>query len=189
MRLLPFRSYNEKDVVNQFALVGTGVAGLLVTINNGNLDDQGDWDFTNYPGAQYFRVSNPNFVTQTNVRQSTSGDTKHNVLGFTLFNVAEFDENGEKYRYYKEKATENSVILSGMTVPVLTRGLLTLGSGAYNGTPTVGAVIIPSNTVAGTIDFTSSSASGLNTQQIIGKVIGTGSLQGGYAMVLFNAGV
>lgn len=187
-KLLPFRQINDNDIVNQFSLVGTGEAGLLVAVNAGNMDAQMGYDFTNSPGALYTRVSSFNNVTLTNVRQSTSGDNKYTVLGFTLFNVAEFDENGEKYRYYKQKATENNVILSGNTVPVLTKGLLTLASGAYNGTPAVGSVIIPSNTVSGAVDVLAY-ASVANKDQIIGKVIGTGSRQGGYAMVLFNAGV
>lgn len=186
-KLLPFRSINDRDIVNQYALLGTGEAGLLVAINNGNMDDSAaNWDFTNSPGATYTRVSSFNAVTTAQVRQSTSGDNKYTILGFTLFNVAEFDENGEKYRYYKQKATENNVILSGQTVPVLTRGLLTLASGAYNGTPQVGSVIIPSDTVSGAVDVLAY-ASVSNKDQIIGKVIGTGARQGGYAMVLFNA--
>ncbi len=187
-KLLPFRQINDNDIVNQFSLRGTGEAGLLVAVEAGNMDAQTDWDFTNSPGATYTRVSSFNNVTKTTVRQSTSGDNKYTILGFTLFNVAEFDENGEKYRYYKQKATENTVILSGNTVPVLTKGLLTLASGAYNGTPAVGNVIIPSNSVSGSVDVLPY-ASVSNKDQIIGKVIGTGARQGGYAMVLFNAGV
>lgn len=187
-KLLPFRQINDNDIINQFSLVGTGEAGLLVSVTNGNFDDGHNWDFTNFPGAQFNRVSSYIYKTTTTVSQSTSGQTKYSVLGFTLFNVAEFDENGEKYRYYKQKATENNVILSGKTVPVLTKGLLTLASGAYNGTPAIGSVIIPSDSVAGTVDVKAYSAVA-NKDQILGKVIGTGFRQGGYAMVLFNAGV
>ncbi len=187
-KLLPFRQINDNDIVNQFSLIGTGEAGLLVSVSGGNFDDSHNWDYTNFPGASYTRVSSFIYKTTTTVAQATSGQTKYQVLGFTLFNVAEFDENGEKYRYYKEKATENNVILSGKTVPVLTKGLLTLASGAYNGTPQVGSVIIASDTVAGTVDVKAYSAVS-NKDQILGKVIGTGSRQGGYAMVLFNAGV
>lgn len=187
-KLLPFRAINDKDIVNQFALEGTGEAGLLVAVSNGNMDDQMNWDYTNYPGASYDRVSSYKMVTKTTVRQSTSGDTKFNLLGVTLFNVALTDENGEKYDYYKQKATENTVIISGKTMPVLTKGLLTLASGAYNGTPQVGSVLIASDTVNGAFDVKAYAAVS-NKDQIVGKVIGTGSKHGGYAMVLFNCGV
>ncbi len=187
-KLLPFRQLNDNDIVNQYSLVGTGEAGLLVSVSNGNMDDSHNWDFTNHPGAQFDRVSSYIYKTTTTVSQTTSGATKYNTLGFTLFNVAEFDENGEKYRYYKQKATDNNVILSGKTVPVLTRGLVTLASGAYNGTPAIGSVIKPSDSVAGTVDVVAYSAVS-NKDQIIGKVIGTGSRHGGYAQVLFNCGV
>ncbi len=187
-KLLPFRQINDNDIVNQYSLVGTGEAGLVVSVSNGNMDAQTDWDYTNFPGAQFNRVSSFINKTTTTVAQATSGQTKYQVLGVTLFNVAEFDENGEKYRYYKQKATENNVILSGQTVPVLTKGLLTLASGAYNGTPAIGSVITVSDTTAGTFDVKAYSAVS-NKDQILGKVIGTGFRQGGYAMVLFNAGV
>ena len=38
-RLLPFRQYNEQDVINFYALnAATGAAGSLVKINSANLD-------------------------------------------------------------------------------------------------------------------------------------------------------
>jgi hypothetical protein len=187
-KLLPFRQLNDNNIVNQFALSGTGEAGLLVAISNGNMDDQHGFDWTNSPGAQFDRVSSFNHVTKTTVRQSTSGDTKYNLLGVTLRTVALWDENGEKYEYYKQKRTENEVIRSGQAMPVLTKGLLTLASGAYNGTPAVGSVLIASDTVNGAFDVKAYAAVS-NKDQIVGKVIGTGSKHGGYAMVLFNCGV
>jgi len=186
-KLLPFRQINDNDIVNQFALQGIGEAGLLVSVSAGDMDNQMGWDYTNYPGAQFDRVSSYKNVTKTLVRPSTSGDTKAVVLGLTLFNVALTDENGEKYEYYKQKATENNVILSGRTMPVLTKGLVTLASGAYNGTPLIGSVLIPSTTVAGTFDISTIGAATAN--QVLGKVIGTGAKHGGYAMVLFDASV
>lgn len=188
-KLLPFRQINENDIVNQFALEGTGEAGLLVTVSAGNMDDQHNWDFTNSPGATFDRVSSFTYSTKTRVRPSVSGDTKAGVLGFSLYNVFLTDENGEKYLYYKQKRIENNVIISGQTMPVLTKGLVTLTSGAYIGTPAVGSVIRPSNTVAGAVDVVSLSLSGLNKDQVFGKVIGTGSKHGGYIMVMFDTNV
>jgi len=188
-KLLPFRSVNEYDIVNQFALEGTGEAGLLVSISAGNMDEQHGWDFTNSPGAQFNRISSFTYDVKTKVRPSLSGEAKNVVLGFTQFNVAIWDENGEKYQYYKQKATENNVILSGKAMPVITKGLLTLTSGAYIGTPAIGSVIRPSNTVAGAVDVVSPALSGLNKDQVFGKVIGTGSKHGGYIMVLFDTNV
>lgn len=187
-KLLPFRQINDNDIVNQFALNGTGDAGLIVSVSAGNMDDQHGFDFTNSPGASFDRVSSFTYAMNTKVRPCASGDTKYNVLGIMTHNVHLTDENGEKYLYYKQKATENNVVLSGKAVPVLTKGLVTLGSGAYIGTPLVGSVIIPSNTVAGSVDIAVASAVS-NKDLILGKVIGTGAKHGGYAMVMFNAGV
>jgi hypothetical protein len=189
MKLLPFRQINDNDIVNQFALEGTGEAGLLVTVSNGNMDAQTDWNYTNFPSVSVTRVSNYKMNTKTTVRQSQSGDTKFGVLGVTLFNVAVYNENGEKYEYLsKERRAEQNVIVSGNTMPVLTKGLLTLGSGAYNGTPAVGSVLIASDTVTGAFDVKAYSAVS-NKDQILGKVIGTGARHGGYVMALINCGV
>lgn len=188
-KLLPFRQINDNDIVNQYALEGTGEAGLLVAVNLGNLDAQTDWNYSNFPGAQFDRVSSYRMhVRGTTVRQSTSGDTKYTLLGVTLFNVAMTDENGEKYEYNKQKRIDNNIIVSGNAMPVLTKGLLTLGSGAYNGTPAVGSVLKASDSVSGAFDVVAYSAVS-NKDQIVGKVIGTGSRHGGYVQALINCGV
>jgi hypothetical protein len=186
-KLLPFRQISENDIVQQFALEGTGEAGLLVSVSAGNMDEQAGWDFTNSPGAQFDKISSFTNSVKTTVRPAASGDTKFNVLGLTLFTVAIWDENGEKYQYYKQKATENSVVISGKAMPVLTKGLVTLGSDTYVGTPAIGSVLTASDSTEGAFDVKAYSAV-VNKDQILGKVIGTGAKHGGYIMALFNAG-
>lgn len=188
-KLLPFRQFNENDIVNQFALEGTGEAGLLVSVSAGNFDDQHSWDFTNSPGATYDRVSSFTYSVKTKVRPAVSGDVKSSLLGFSLYNVYLLDENGEKYLYNKQKRIDNNVIVSGQAMPVLTKGIVTLASGAYIGTPAVGNVIRPSNTVAGAVDVVSASLSGLNSAQVFGKVIGTSTKHGGNILVMFDTNV
>lgn len=186
MKLLPFRQYSEIDIVNQFALQGTGEAGTLVAVSNGDFDSQHGFNWTNTPGAAFERVSNFTYQTNTTVRPTVSGDTKYNTLGFTLYNVFTEDENGEKYLYNKQKRTDNMVIRSGDAMNVLTKGLVTLVSGqAYKGTPAVGNVIIPSDTLVGGVDV-KAVGSVANKDQIIGKVIGVSAKHGGNIMVLFN---
>ena len=150
LRTLPFRQYNETDVINMFAL-GTGFvnesvtdssatsygdAGVFVTIESGNLNvDTITYDNayasylgkTNYPyvGAnQYPRVS-------ISLKPATSGDA---LIGMTLRQTAKNDENGEKLLYYPQKAEELMCMLPGQAVPVATRGIFTLDDAAFAGT-------------------------------------------------------
>lgn len=184
-RLLPFRQVHEQDTVNQFALDGTGVMGMFVSVSSGNFDDQHNWDFNNSPGATFDDISSFLYTTKTKVRPCTSGDSRENVLGITLFNVAETDENGEKYRYYKQKAKENRVVLSGSAVPVGTRGFYMVTSNAWSNTtgdlPQVGDVMIPSNSEDGKVEFLGRGSA--TESQILGDVIGTGAKFDGYAYI------
>jgi hypothetical protein len=155
LRTLPFRQYNETDVINMFSL-GTGFvnetvldssatsfgdAGVFVTIESGNLNvDTITYDNayasylgkTNYPhvGAnQYPRVS-------ISLKPATSGDA---LIGMTLRQTAKFDENNEKLLYYPQKAEELMCVLPGQSVPVATRGVFTLAQTAFAATIGTGA--------------------------------------------------
>jgi hypothetical protein len=176
MKLLPFKSFAESDVINQFSLDGTGERGLFVTVSAGNFDDQHGWDTSNSVGASYDNAYSYRYKVNSTVRACATGDTKYNVLGLTLFNVAETDENGELYKFYKQKRIENSVVLSGQAVPVVGEGIFTIGTGAFEtgsgDAPSVGDVLIPSS--GGKVVITGYST-GIGEQRILGKVLATGS--------------
>lgn len=183
-KLLPFRQYNENDVINQFALNGTGEAGTFVAVSAGDLDNQYGWDWTNSPGAVHDDIHNFTHVQKALVRKCTSGDNSYAVIGVTLNDVAIYDENGEKYAYNKAKRIENGVVLSGQTVPILSRGIVCIKTGAYEGTPAIGSVITPSTTTDGAVAIQTVAAATAN--QILGTIIGSGTKQGGYMMVLLR---
>lgn len=159
LRTLPFRQYDDNDVINMFALTDTfvndnvtgtsfGDAGVFVTTDVGNLNlDTITYDSTynsylgntNYPFVgvnQYPRVS-------LTVRPAVSGTA---CLGMTLRQTARFDENGEKLLYYPQKAEELMCVLPGQAVPVATRGIFTLTSAAYDGVIAVGSGVRLSTT-------------------------------------------
>jgi hypothetical protein len=152
LRTLPFRQYNETDVINMFALgtgyvnnsvtdVGNGDAGVFVTIESGNLNvDTITYDNayasylgkTNYPHVgsnQYPRVT-------LSLKPATSGDA---LIGMTLRQTAKFDENDEKLLYYPQKAEELMCMLPGQAVPVATRGIFTVSNTAYQGAIGIGS--------------------------------------------------
>lgn len=181
-RLLPFRQYNEHDVINMFALedasvnenitgFGAGDAGVFVKVSAGNLDlDPVTYGSNSYLGkTDYpFVGSNQYPSVSLKVTPTVSGDVQ--PLGITLFETAKYDENGEKLLYYKQKAIDNQVLLPGQAVPVASRGVFTLSSRAYDGVLTVGAGFKLSPGGAGKVTGVA-----LSDSASIGSVLATGS--------------
>ena len=151
-RLLPFRQYDEHDVVNMYALVdgsvnenvtgvGGGDAGVFVKVSAGNFDlDPVSYATDSYLGKTDYPFIGANSYPKVNLKvtPAASGDLT-NCLGLTLRQTAKFDENGEKLLYYRQKAEELMCVLPGQAVPVATRGVFTLGPSAIDGALTVGS--------------------------------------------------
>lgn len=151
-RLLPFRQYDDNDVVNMYALVddavnenvtgvGTGDAGVFVKVSAGNFDlDPVSYSSDSYLGKTDFPHVGVNQYPKVNLKvtPAASGDLT-NCLGLTLRQTAKYDENGEKLLYYRQKAEELMCVLPGQAVPVATRGIFTLGPAAIDGALTVGS--------------------------------------------------
>jgi hypothetical protein len=150
-RLLPFRQYDDNDVVNMYALadaavndnvtgVGSGDAGVFVKVSAGNFDlDPVSYTTDSYLGKTDYPFVGANQYPSVNLKvtPAASGDTT-NCLGITLRQTAKYDENGEKLLYYRQKAEELMCVLPGQSVPVATRGIFALGANAFDGTLTVG---------------------------------------------------
>lgn len=193
-RLLPFRQLAEEDVVNQFSSTVTGELGTIVSISAGNFDDQHNWNFGAPVGANFDGISSFMYETQTKVRPCASGDSKDNILGITLMNVATHDENGENLKFYPQKRLETHTVLTGDSLPVASKGYFMVTSKAWtNGTgnlPQIGDVGIASTTENGKLQFVSrAELTGLNFDEshIVAKVLGTGAKFGGFAYISFNA--
>ena len=185
-RLLPFRQYNEHDVVNMFALddsvltatqsfteTHSGDAGVFVKISNGNLDA----DPVTYGSNAYLGKTDYPFVgsngypsVSLKITPAASGDIR--PLGLTLWETAKYDENGEKLIYYPQKAHENQVLLPGQSVPVATKGIFTVTSRAFDGNLTVGA---PFTLSANAGKITGQAATYSGPLAVLGTVLATGS--------------
>lgn len=181
-RLLPFRQYDDNDVVNMYALadaavnenvtgVGSGDAGVFVKVSAGNFDlDPVSYATDSYLGKTDYPFVGANQYPSVNLKvtPAASGDLT-NCLGLTLRQTAKFDENGEKLLYYRQKAEELMCVLPGQAVPVATRGVFSLGANALDGTLTVGnAFKLSAN--AGKVTGCAHDDAGK-----IGTVLGTGS--------------
>ena len=132
--LKPFRDYDEKDVINLFALDVTGLAmatwddrishGSVVKIggtggwNTGQeLEMLGD---AGNASASLANVTSLRYGVAAKVALTAAGDTP---LGITLFSVAKYDENGELLKFNPRKASELQACIEGQAVPVVTRGI------------------------------------------------------------------
>ena len=184
LRLLPFRQYDEQDVINMFALKssealesttgdGQGSNGVFVKVLDGNFNqdtiqygaDDSYLGKTNYPhvgGGMY--PSNP-----LEVEAAGAGEIP---LGLTLNQTAKADENGEKLLYNTTKKEELQAVLPGQSVPVATKGVFTLASTALAGGTLAGAGI---TSVGGGFVVAASGQISGSASTSLGMVIGTGT--------------
>ena len=218
LRILPFRQYSEHDVVNLYSVInsdvndattdaGAGDAGLFVKVSAGNFDA----DPVTYQTNAYLGDTSYPFLGTTEmypeVNLKITGAVEGDIpLGLTLFQTAKNDENGEKLLYHPQKAVELQAMLPGQAVPVLTKGVVTLATEAFDGplssfTPGNGIKI--SSDGAGKVTGLARAAVAVVTtgtlaseQKIFGHVIGTGTrsnvgittdqFSGDYIVVSFN---
>jgi hypothetical protein len=188
LRLYPFRQYSEYDVINLFAsdtadsapsTNGNGSAGVFVKVSAGNLDQDpityaansylGNTDYPFLGAAQYPSVP----------LTFTAATTGAPVLGITLNQTLQNDENGEKLLYNPVKRQELQAVLSGQAVPVATRGIFTLADTAIdwvdaNMAPNSHLLIsTTAGKVTGLASTTATPFTGAYT--IVGRVLATGT--------------
>lgn len=195
-RILPYRDYSEHDVVNMFSLdtsaltlancteAGSGDhdSGVVVQVAAGALPgdmyntDSGlatSGNLRDYLGASPtsahigFNAYPSNGMTVA----PADADTADKALGITLRETLAFDENGEKMLYYKQKLDEAQGVLPGQAVPVLTKGLVLLSAGAFEGTPGLNDNLVISSD-KGKLAAEGTASAGTT---VVGKVIATGT--------------
>lgn len=145
--LKPYRDYSEHEVINLYAHESGSVnKGTWVTIKtaagNTNVIQNTGASITPHLSLNSALSSNtPTYSTVLRpevafkVRTAVSGDP--NPLGIMLFDVRETNRWGERYIFQPGyDAAEQQIVVSGMAVPILTRGIVKLNG--FSGTPTVG---------------------------------------------------
>ena len=124
-KLLPFRDYDEHEVINLFRWSGTVPAdqGTIVTVVNtaGWQQSETDTAFLGSVGKDYHNTESQRYGVNAMVRPAVTGDTA--PIGMLLHNVKEEDENGEKLIYNPRKLAEMEAVLSGQAVPIVSRGI------------------------------------------------------------------
>ena len=167
--LLPFRDYDEHDVINLFAVDGELTKGHMVMINNGWKSDD-EMTFLNEPGAAFGNTVSERYGVTADVVVANGASA--DVLGILLYDVKETDENGEKLVFNPRKAAELEIALSGQAVPIATRGVfLYSGTQLIADAPAAGANLY--HTTAGELTTTDA-----GTYTKVGKTLGAKDANG-----------
>jgi hypothetical protein len=174
-KLLPFRQYDDNDVVNMFAYEGTDVgAGTVVKVSAANLNDDlvdlvdGGSAFLTSQGNAY----SPLAVNPLRVEAAGSGDS---ALGILIRDVRDTDENGEKLRFYPQKKEELQCVLSGESVPVATQGVFTLLDDCFTGS------VVPAPATKLGLRANGLFATAVAADTVVGQVLATGTREAGDA--------
>ena len=172
--LLPFRDYDEHDVINLFAFdyAGTSVTkGAMVKIKSSagwSVADELDQSVSAF-GFSLNNVVSDRYAVSARVQLAGSGDTP---LGMLMYDVAETDENGEKLVYNPRKAAEMQTTVSGQAVPILTKGIV-LVKGVDGTVAEGGLAYCGTGSADGNITATSG-----GTKVKIGRFLGTTGANG-----------
>ena len=196
IRLLPFRDYDEHEVVNLFKSAGNlddfidlssatkrstkqGDAGVFVKVAAGSLSDESNaWDpidVTSNPTSLLGKTDYPHVGRNTYPQASLSVEPVNAAsdpcLGVTLRQTVARDELGENLLYNPIKKDELYGVLPGEAVPVLSRGLITLTDDAIAAGTAVGDRLVPH--LNGRASGVAGSSVGA-TDNVIGTVIASG---------------
>ena len=147
--LRPFRDYDEKDVINMFALdtadaiADGGFPNLLTSydgrVTKGTLVGWAGGDAGWHSDVEPVEMTeaagglDPQNVTSQRygvLSQVRIVEAAEKVLGMLLNDVAVVDENGEQLKFNPRKASELEAVIEGQPVPIVTRGLFLIEDAA-----------------------------------------------------------
>ena len=142
IRLLPFRQYDEQDVINLFKWGGTvndapsktdSDSGMLVQVKDSDLSK----DPIEYLGSHsllgssgYPHVARNGYPQVPLAVEAADGNGK--AIGITLNQTLTHDENGENLLRYPQKKAELFAVTSGEAVPVASKGIFTFDQSAVS---------------------------------------------------------
>jgi hypothetical protein len=181
-RLEPFRDYSEHDVLNLFAFGDEAVAlnttttvyaGSCVKVKTGWSNSSEPQDMIGNVGAGYANTVSQRWGVASDV-EYTDGGLDEAALGITLYDVREYDENGEALKFHPRKQDELQCSLSGQAVPIATRGVFLMATGAW--TSSDGVVLNQDVFATGNGQVTTLGAKAINNR--IGRTLGGPSTDG-----------
>lgn len=151
--LLPFRDYNEHEVLNFYACNTVANKGTLVAPVTNPISGSGPLSLSlNTPGFNYPNSVTSNFDLIGSVTPVIDYSGIPTAIGILLKDVRDFDENGNKLIFNSQKAAEMDVIIKDIqAAPILTRGLIlindldTTDRGGGGGFPQIGDAVYVGN--------------------------------------------
>jgi hypothetical protein len=168
-KLLPFRDYDEHEVINLFKFSGTVPVdqGTIVTITAGAGWDQSNSDtqLLGAAGKNYGNTVSDRYGVYAQVKTAATGDAS--PLGMLLHSVREEDENGEKLLYNPRKTAEMEVVLSGQAVPIVSRGIF-----LYSGTTIDGETVTPGAKLYADANGLLTATAGGTDQAVVAQALG-----------------
>jgi len=153
---------------------GNGSAGVLVKVLSGNMNkDVIDFIDTSYLGKTDYPYLGADKYPTVPLRV-TAATKDAAVLGITLRQTVQNDENGEKLIYNPVKRDELQAVLSGQASPVARKGTFTFDEAAYekNSDFAPGNVAVVSATAGKMSGVAWASISG---ETVVGQILGTGN--------------
>ena len=181
IRILPFRQYDENDVINLFSMDACNSdpsqtvadAGMLVSVSARDMDKDPvelAADGSNYLGKTNYPHVARNYYPSVPLKvTATDGDVP---LGITLAQTLSHDENGENLLRYPQKKTELYAVTSGEAVPVATKGVFTLFETAFDTKPTTSHVAVKAGSTSNAGKLVLQGAADSSS---IGTVLGVGT--------------
>ncbi len=145
LKILPFRQYDDHDVVNLYRVAdgmvldsttgaGSGDAGTFVKVSAGDFSaDPVAYGADDYLGKTDYPFVGRNQYPKVSLQVSPVESSDELPLGITLLQTAKADENGEKLLYNPQKAAELQAALPGQAVPIATKGIFTISADAFQG--------------------------------------------------------
>ena len=145
IRILPFRQYDENDVINMFAFQGPvnedpsqtkSDAGMIVQVASG--DVTGGYNPTQLAansdllGSSNYPHVARNYYPEVPLKIEACDGTSGKAIGVTLAQTLTHDENGENLLRYPQKKDELFAVTSGEAVPVASKGIFTLAESAFS---------------------------------------------------------
>lgn len=129
-KLFPARDFSQHEVVNRFALDGTGLNGLFVSYNTGSQNPDILYGYNGQAvGTPYTNTFTQRGANPRRVRPAAAGDLKWQVAGVTLNTVAINEENGLPIILLpKQVRDERQFTPTGQTVPLVKRGFITISN-------------------------------------------------------------
>lgn len=142
--LRPFRVENPFERRDQYALLGTGLNGMLVTYVTGSQSpDDADGYSTQAVGASYANTYAPLYFNNRRVRPAAAGDTKYEIAGVTLYTTAITEENGLPINLMPAQVREaRGFVGTGNSVPFAQRGKYTFALSQINVAPLAGYPLV-----------------------------------------------